>query len=305
MSTVDFSQLPEPNLIQELDYESIFNERKEKFIALYPATEQNQWRTILNRESDPVVKVLQENAYLELLYRNKCNADARSLLLAYAEGSDLDHLALTEYGLIRLIVTPADNSVVPPSPAIYESDERLKERCLLQYDGMNTAGSSNAYKFFTLTADGRVDGVKVHSDTDKPYLLDIIISQVDSQNGEATQELIDIVQAALDPEHVRPVCDRPIVKSSIAKPYQITARLFVGKNAEDFLLLEAANIRIQNYIQKARKNGQSIRLSALYAALHVDGINRVVIDTPAADIEIDVYHHPHCIATNITIGGTE
>lgn len=305
MSTVDFSQLPEPNLIQELDYESIFSERKEKFIALYPTAEQNQWRTILNRESDPVIKVLQENAYLELLYRNKCNADARSLLLAYAEGPDLDHLALTEYGLIRLIVTPADNSVVPPSPAIYESDERLKERCLLQYDGMNTAGSSNAYKFFTLTADGRVDGVKVHSDTDKPYLLDIIISQVDSQNGEATQELIDIVQAALDPEHVRPVCDRPIVKSSIAKPYQITTRLFVGKNAEDSLLLEAANIRIQNYIQKARKNGQSIRLSALYAALHVDGINRVVIDTPAADIEIDVYHHPHCIATNITIGGTE
>ena len=305
MSTVDFSQLPEPTLIQELDYESIFNERKEKFIALYPVAEQNQWRTILNRESDPVVKVLQENAYLELLYRNKCNADARSLLLAYAEGPDLDHLALTEYGLMRLIVTPADNSVVPPSPAIYESDDRLKERCLLQYDGMNTAGSSNAYKFFTLTADGRVDGVKVHSDTDKPYLLDIIISQVDSQNGEATQELIDIVQAALDPEHVRPVCDRPIVKSSIAKPYQITARLFVGKNAEDSLLLEAANIRIQNYIQKARKNGQSIRLSALYAALHVDGINRVVIDAPSADIEIDVYHHPHCTATSITIGGVE
>ena len=305
MSTVDFSQLPEPTLIQELDYESIFNERKEKFIALYPVAEQNQWRTILNRESDPVVKVLQENAYLELLYRNKCNADARSLLLAYAEGPDLDHLALTEYGLMRLIVTPADNSVVPPSPAIYESDDRLKERCLLQYDGMNTAGSSNAYNFFTLTADGRVDGVKVHSDTDKPYLLDIIISQVDSQNGEAIQELIDIVQAALDPEHVRPVCDRPIVKSSIAKPYQITTRLFVGKNAEDSLLLEAANIRIQNYIQKARKNGQSIRLSALYAALHVDGINRVVIDAPSADIEIDVSHHPHCTATSITIGGVE
>lgn len=136
-------------------------------------------------------------------------------------------------------------------------------------------------------------------------MLDIIISQVDSQTGESTQELIDIVQHALDPEHVRPVCDRPIVKSSIAAPYQISARLFVGKNAEDSLLLEAANIRIANYIQKARKNGQSIRLSALYAALHIDGINRVIIDAPAADIEIDTYHHPHCTATNITIGGTE
>ena len=303
MSTVDFSQLPEPNLIQELDYESIFNERKEKFIALYPATEQNQWRTILNRESDPVVKVLQENAYLELLYRNKCNADARSLLLAYAEGSDLDHLALTEYGLIRLIVTPADNSVVPPSPAIYESDERLRERCLLSFDGMNTAGSANAYRYFALSADGRVDGIKVKSDEETPCFLDIVITQVDSENGAASAELIQIVQTALDPDTVRPVGDRPTVKSSIATNYQIEASLYVGKNAEDALLLEAANIRLDKYIKNAQKNGESIYLSAIYAALHVDGIERVEILSPAADLVMDDYHHPYCTAKNITVGG--
>lgn len=305
MSTVDFSQLPEPNLIQELDYESIFNERKEKFIALYPATEQNQWRTILNRESDPVVKVLQENAYLELLYRNKCNADARSLLLAYAEGSDLDHLALTEYGLIRLIVTPADNSVVPPSPAIYESDERLRERCLLSFDGMNTAGSANAYRYFALSADGRVDGIKVRSDEANPYLLDIVITQVDSLNGEASAELITAVQKALDPDHVRPVCDRPTVKSSSATNYQIEAQLYVGKNAEDALLLEAANIRLDKYIKNAQKNGESIYRSAIFAALHVDGIQRVVITSPVNDLVMDSYHHPFCIAKTIAIGGVE
>ena len=303
MSTVDFSQLPEPNLIQELDYESIFNERKEKFIALYPATEQNQWRTILNRESDPVVKVLQENAYLELLYRNKCNADARSLLLAYAEGSDLDHLALTEYGLIRLIVTPADNSVVPPSPAIYESDERLRERCLLSFDGMNTAGSANAYRYFALSADGRVDGIKVKSDEETPCFLDIVITQVDSENGAASAELIQIVQTALDPDTVRPVGDRPTVKSSIATNYQIEASLYVGKNAEDALLLEAANIRLDKYIKNAQKNGESIYLSAIYAALHVDGIERVEIISPTADLVMDNYHHPYCTTKSITVGG--
>ena len=303
MSTVDFSQLPEPNLIQELDYESIFNERKEKFIALYPATEQNQWRTILNRESDPVVKVLQENAYLELLYRNKCNADARSLLLAYAEGSDLDHLALTEYGLIRLIVTPADNSVVPPSPAIYESDERLRERCLLSFDGMNTAGSANAYRYFALSADGRVDGIKVKSDEETPCFLDIVITQVDSENGAASAELIQIVQTALDPDTVRPVGDRPTVKSSIATNYQIEASLYVGKNAENALLLEAANIRLDKYIKNAQKNGESIYLSAIYAALHVDGIERVQIISPTADLVMDNYHHPYCTTKSITVGG--
>ena len=303
MSIVDFSQLPAPNLIKELDFETLLNARKEKFIALYPASEQQKWRSVLSRESEPVVKILQENTYLEMLYQNKCNADARSLLLAYAEGEDLDHLALTEYGLTRLIVTPEDISATPPLPAVYESDERLKERCILSFDGMNTAGSSNAYRYFTLSADGRVDGIKVKSDEATPCFLDIVITQVDSENGEASEELIQIVQTALDPDTVRPVGDRPTVKSSIATNYQIEAVLYVGKNAEDALLLEAANIRLDKYIKNAQKNGESIYLSAIYAALHVDGIERVEIISPTADLVMDNYHHPYCTTKSITVGG--
>lgn len=305
MSTVDFSQLLPPSLITELSYEAIFTKRKESFISLYDASEQQAVRELLQRESEPVVKLLQENAYLEMLYQAKCNADARSLLLAYAEKSDLDHLALTEYGLTRLVVTPANNTVIPPIDTVYESDERLRERCLLSFDGMNTAGSANAYRYFALSADGRVDGIKVRSDDVNPYLLDIVITQVDSLNGEASAELITAVQKALDPDHVRPVCDRPTVKSSSATNYQIEAQLYVGKNAEDALLLEAANIRLDKYIKNAQKNGESIYRSAIFAALHVDGIQRVVITSPENDLVMDSYHHPFCIAKTIAIGGVE
>lgn len=305
MSTVDFSQLLPPSLITELSYEAIFTKRKESFISLYDASEQQAVRELLQRESEPVVKLLQENAYLEMLYQAKCNADARSLLLAYAEKSDLDHLALTEYGLTRLVVTPANNTVIPPIDTVYESDERLRERCLLSFDGMNTAGSANAYRYFALSADGRVDGIKVRSDDVNPYLLDIVITQVDSLNGEASAELITVVQKALDPDHVRPVCDRPTVKASSATNYQIEAQLYVGKNAEDALLLEAANIRLDKYIKNAQKNGESIYRSAIFAALHVDGIQRVVITSPENDLVMDSYHHPFCIAKTIAIGGVE
>ena len=305
MSTVDFSQLLPPSLITELSYEAIFTKRKESFISLYDASEQQAVRELLQRESEPVVKLLQENAYLEMLYQAKCNTDARSLLLAYAEKSDLDHLALTEYGLTRLVVTPADNTVIPPVEAAYESDERLRERCILSFDGMNTTGSANAYRYFTLSADGRVDGIKVRSDEANPYLLDIVITQVDSINGEASAELITVVQKALDPDHVRPVCDRPTVKASSATNYQIEAQLYVGKNAEDALLLEAANIRLDKYIKNAQKNGESIYRSAIFAALHVDGIQRVVITSPVNDLVMDSYHHPFCIAKTIAIGGVE
>ncbi|WP_110974773.1 baseplate assembly protein [Acinetobacter sp. WCHAc060042] len=305
MSTVDFSQLPPPSLISELSFETIFETRKANFIALFDAEKQDEIRETLMRESEPVTKLLQENAYLELLYTAKCNSDARSLLLAYAEKADLEHLALTEYGLVRLLVTPADNTVIPPIDAVYESDERLRERCLLSFDGMNTAGSANAYRYFSLSADGRVDGIKVRSDEVNPYLLDIVITQVDSLNGEASEELVLAVQKALDPDQVRPVCDRPTVKSSIATNYQIEAQLYVGKNAEDALLLEAANIRLDKYIKNAQKNGESIYRSAIFAALHVDGIQRVVITSPENDLIMDGYHHPFCTDKTIGIGVAE
>ena len=305
MSTVDFSQLPTPNLITELDFETIFSERKEKFIALFDAADQDKWRTILKRESDPVTKLLQENAYLELLYRNKCNADARALLIAYATDSDLDHLAVTEYGIQRALISAEDLTVTPPLPAVYESDERLKERCILSFDAMNTAGSAAAYRYFALSADGRVADVSVISDEANPYLLDIVVTQSDSEFGTASPELINIVQAALDPDEVRPICDRPTVLSSTATNYEISAILYVAKDAEKSLLLEAALIRLNKYIETVKKIGQSIRISAIYAALHVDGISRVELVTPTTDIVIDKFHHGYCISKNVIIGGTE
>ena len=71
------------------------------------------------------------------------------------------------------------------------------------------------------------------------------------------------------------------------------------------MLLEAANIRLDKYIKNAQKNGESIYRSAIFAALHVDGIQRVVITSPENDLVMDSYHHPFCIAKTIAIGGVE
>ncbi len=203
------------------------------------------------------------------------------------------------------LISAEDLTVTPPLPAVYESDDRLKERCILSFDAMNTAGSAAAYRYFALSADGRVADVSVISNEANPYLLDIVITQSDNDIGTASQELIDIVQAALDPDEVRPICDRPTVKSSVATNYSINAVLYVAKDAENSLLLEAAQIRLDKYIQSVKKIGQSIRISALYAALHIDGISRVELNSPAADVVIDKFHHGYCTTQSVTIGGTE
>jgi phage-related baseplate assembly protein len=44
MAIIDLSQLPAPLVIESLDFESLFAVRKEAFIALYPADQQDAVR---------------------------------------------------------------------------------------------------------------------------------------------------------------------------------------------------------------------------------------------------------------------
>ncbi|CAP02084.1 putative phage tail protein [Acinetobacter baumannii SDF] len=305
MSVVDFSQLPPPNLIKELDFEQILAKRKERFISLFPTEQQLQWKEVLERESEPVTKLLEENAYMELILTNQINQDARALLLAFSSGSDLDHIAISYYGLKRLVITPANPNTVPPTAAVMETDENLKERCILSLSGLNTAGATNAYKFFAKSADGRVADASIISHEDNPCFLDVYITQHDSTNYEASPDLINIVQKALDPEDVRPVGDRPTVHSSKAVPYQIQARLYISQTAENVMLLSVAKKRLEKYVENSKKIGQSIRRSAIYAALHVDGVSRVEILNLTSDIEISRSQHAFCTSLDIQIGGTE
>lgn len=38
----DLSKLPAPDIIESLDFEDLFAQRREKFISLYPADQQNE-----------------------------------------------------------------------------------------------------------------------------------------------------------------------------------------------------------------------------------------------------------------------
>lgn len=60
MAVIDLSQLPAPEVIEVLDYETIFEERKATFISLYPEDEQEAIARTLSLESDPIVKILQK-----------------------------------------------------------------------------------------------------------------------------------------------------------------------------------------------------------------------------------------------------
>ncbi|ENZ6385451.1 baseplate assembly protein [Escherichia coli] len=297
--TIDLSQLPPPVVVEPLDFETLFNERKEAFIALYPEDEQDVIRRTLSLESEPITMLLEENCYRELLLRQRVNEAARAVMVAYSVGSDLDQLA-ANFNVERLTITPEDDSVVPPVPAVMESDADLRVRTPQAFEGLSVAGPTAAYEFFGLSADGRVADVSAVSPTPACVTISVLSREGD---GTASQELIDIVANALNGEEVRPVADRVTVQAAEIVPYEIDATLYIYPGPESEPVRQASEQKLQAYIADQRRLGRDIRLSAIYAALHVEGVQRVELAQPLADMVLDDTQASNCTGYTITVGG--
>ncbi|MFM5138409.1 baseplate J/gp47 family protein [Aeromonas rivipollensis] len=290
MSTLTLSLLPQPDVIEALDYEVILAERKATFISLYPAEQQAAIAATLALESEPITKLLQENAYRELILRQRINEASVANMLAYATGADLDNLA-ANWKVARLTIQPGDPTATPPVPEIKESDEALRERALLAWDGLSVAGPTGAYEYFALSADGRVADAKGASPSPAVALVTILSTEGD---GTADAALIATVTAALSGEDVRPVGDRLTVQGAGILPYAINAQLYIdSQGAEAELILQAARDKLAATINPRRRIGVEVPRSAIDAALHVQGVRKVVL-TGWADIVPSATQAAYC-----------
>jgi len=283
------------------DFETLLAERKASLIALCPAEQQDAMRRTLALESEPVVKLLQENVYRELLLRQRINEAAQAVMVAYALGSDLDQLA-ANYNVARLTVTPADNTAVPPVAAVMETDEDLRLRVPAAFEGLSVAGPAASYEFHAKSADGRVADVSATSPSPAVVVI-TVLSRIG--NGRATDDLLTVVSDALNDESVRPLADRVSVRSAAIVPYTVEAALYLYPGPEAEPILAASKARLQSYIASQSRLGRDIRRSAIYAALHVEGVQRVELASPLADVVLDKTQAGWCEEWSVTNGGTD
>ncbi|MBN3198458.1 baseplate assembly protein [Pectobacterium brasiliense] len=301
MAMIDLSQLPAPAVVEELDYEAIYTERKAMLLSLYPEDQRAAVARTLKLESDPLVKLLQENAYRELLWRQRVNEAARAVMVAFAQGDDLDQLG-ANFSVARLVITPADDSTLPPTPALMESDSDFRLRIQQSFEGLSVAGSVGAYQYHGRSADGRVADVSVISPSPASVTVSVLSREGD---GSASPELVAIVATALNGEDVRPVADRVTVQSAAIVPYEIDATLYLYRSPEAEPVRAAAEQRLKAYISAQHRLGRDIRRSAIYAALHVEGVQRVELTTPAADIVLTVAQASYCSGYRLGVGGAD
>jgi phage-related baseplate assembly protein len=291
-SAVDLSRLPAPTVIQQLSYDDIYaanlvlaQQLIDDFDALVP--------------SDPAVKLLEVWAYRELLLRGEFNDGARSLMLAYADGADLDQIAL-RVGVFRQVLDQGDpaNGVDP----VLEDDQSLRQRIVLAPESFSCAGPELAYIFHAKSAHPDVLDASATSPAPGEVLVTLLSR---TGNGAAPLATIDAVAAVLTPvtgNRIRPMGDLVTVASAEIVDFTITAIVYTFAGPDHTVVLDAARTRLDAYLAENRKLGRNINDSSIKAALTVAGVQRVAL--PGwADVVCDLTQAAWCADIAITHGG--
>ncbi|KMK50715.1 baseplate assembly protein [[Actinobacillus] muris] len=287
---IDLSKLPAPDVLETLDYETLLAERKAKFISLYPEDEHAFWQARLALESEPITKLLQENCYLQLLERQRINNAAKATMLAYATGNDLDVIA-ANFNVKRLVIQAEDLTAMPPKAEILENDSDFRLRTQLAFEGMSVAGPRSAYIFHALSAHSDVADVSVES-PQPAYVTVTVLAR--SGKGLATQEVLDSVREKLNHDDIRPIADRVTVQSAMIEDYQIHAKLHMFRGPEYEPIKANALQRLTHYTAERKRLGRDITLSGIYAALHIEGVQRVELLQPNQDMLLPNHKAGYC-----------
>ncbi len=283
LTPIDLSQLPPPDVIETLDYESIYSALIADFRYRYPAL-------AVALESDPVTKLLQNSAYQELMLRGRVNDAAHAVMLASAIGADLDQLGAW-WGVARRILTPAD----PPTPEVLESDASYRAQIQASPSRLSSAGPRASYRWHALATDATLLDVGVSLLVPGTVLISVLAAA-----GAPTAAQLSAIVTALSNEDVRPLCDTVVVAAATLHAYTVNAVLHLGIGPSPAVVEAAARAAVLTYTAAQRRVGARIARSALLAALHQPGVEWVELSAPALDIEPANGSAPWPSAINLT-----
>ncbi|WP_225981420.1 baseplate J/gp47 family protein [Paracidovorax avenae] len=258
MTVQDLSQLPPPDVVEALSFEAIVADIRADLLARYPAIAE-----VIDLESEPAVMLLESFAYRELLYRQRVNDAARSHLLAYAEGSDLDHKGAF-YG-------------VPREPG--EKDPRYRRRIQLRIRSLAGSGTAEHYQFVAMTASPNVrDATATQPEAGA---VRVLLWLTDATQAAAT---VAQAEAALNAPEARPLGIPVSVAVARPRPIDITARI-VREASAPLDILDQLRASMGPAMADYARLGRAVPRSWVTARLHVAGVAAVTFPDAAAPAE--------------------
>lgn len=284
---IDLSAIPVPDAVEVPDSAVLVTQ----IVAKYQELD-----TLFSAlvESDPAYKWAEALAFRVALMRQQVNDAVRGVLLASARRNDLDQIG-ANFQVQRLVITPADDSTIPPTPAVYEDDDAFRERIQLSWARLSTAGAKNAYHYFAQSADPDVLDVKAygpetHSQEGRVFLY--VLSR--SGNGTASQPLLDKVAASVCDDETRPLTDFVSVRTAEIIPYDVVADIHIPYGLDGELVMANARKALQSYTDSVHRIGSVASRSGMDGALHQTGVITVNLTSPGSDIVPAMGQAPWC-----------
>ncbi|CAM3966377.1 baseplate assembly protein [Pseudoalteromonas byunsanensis] len=274
MSThIDLSKLPDPNIIESLSFEDIYETRKARFISLAP-----EFAQALELESDPLNVWLQVESYQELLLRQRINEAAQSNLLAFAKSTDLEHLGAF-YGVERVA---------------NESDDEYRTRIRNNTIASSTAGSAEHYRNHAINAaPSDINDVSVFSPGNGEVIITILAK--DLTKAAATLEK---VKTAVTDDAVKMLTDKLEINSAQLVEIDVTADVYLQDDTPRSVFDELESALRTAWQQQARLEWD-LAPSWIAAQLHKKGVRHVDIHSPSG---LQKMSHAQCaVPGNITL----
>lgn len=271
-STIDLTQLPPPQVTEVPDYQTVYQARITLLQQLWAAF-QAQDPSIpeldtLDLNSEPIVIVMQADAYRELLLRGEINDKCRALLLAFATGADLDQIGAT-YDVARLQVGTDQTTGSP----VIEDDDRFRRRIQLAPDAFSSAGPWGAYVFWALTFDASIVDANAVAPAVGGVPNGFVNVYVAAANGQpVADDVISRLLAFYQRADIVPLTDVPAVIHATVVPYNVTLNLLVQRGPDPNVIALAAQTAVQKYAANVYKIGATAYANSIIAAATVGGV---------------------------------
>jgi phage-related baseplate assembly protein len=276
--SIDLSGLPPPAVIAQPSFEERLAAKLARALAQWP-----EFSALL--ESDPAIKLLEADSYDELVLAQACADAARGVLLAFATGATLDHIAAL-FDTARLEG---------------ESDTAFRQRIQLAPHSFSVAGPELAYTYWARSAHPDVADAKPFSPSPGNVVVTVLSA---SGDGVPSSAVVDAV-ASLLAGPVRPLTDAVTVNPVALVNFAISAQLFIFAGPDEALILSTAQDSLAAYLAANRKIGRDVSPSGISAALSVANVHRVELASPSGPIAISDGELAHANAIAVAIGGTE
>lgn len=280
-TAVDLSRMAAPDLVETISYETLLAELVADFSARMTAAGVTPPTLV---ETDPAMIVLETVAYRVAIERQRVNEAAKAVMIAYANGTDLENLAAL-FGVTKLTG---------------ETDDALRQRVVLAPESYSVAGPEGAYVFWARSVDATIIDASATSPTPGQVVVTLLSSIGD---GTASDDQIAAVEAVVNSDPIRPLTDQVTVQSAQIIPYTVTAGLTLFSGPDEAVILAASQAGLATYIAACKLLGRDITLSSLYGAMTVEGVQKVTLTAPTADVVISRTQAANCVGSVVSVAG--